>query len=68
MADHPITIPSIEQDSLESEDILNLNEFLMPQGLEYYDQFGLHFNKKVFNGWVKQPSPCCGAACVAGVW
>jgi hypothetical protein len=26
----------------------------------------MHYNNLVLNGWVKQPSPCCGAASVAG--
>ena len=30
------------------------------------DKFGLHYSRKAFNGWVRQDSPCCAAASVAG--
>lgn len=56
----------IEQDTIECEDIPNLFEFLLPGDISLYDQFSLSYNKKLFAGWVKQPSPCCGAASVAG--
>jgi len=60
----------VEQDTADTEDIPNLLEFLLPNGKLPRDanMFGLHYNMKVFNGWVKQPSPCCGASSVAGAW
>jgi len=30
--------------------------------------FSVAYNRSVLEGWVKQPSPCCGAAAVAGAW
>jgi len=61
---------TVEQDTADSEDIPNLLEFLLPDGKLPKDvsMFGLHYNTRVFNGWVKQPSPCCGASSVAGAW
>lgn len=60
----------VEQDTVDSEEISNLLEFLLPEGNlpSYYSLFGFAFNKRLFNGWVKQPSACCGAASVAGAW
>ena len=60
----------VEQDSSETEEIENLFAFLLPEGGVGPDvgQFALQFNRKIFDGWVKQPSACCGAACVAGAW
>lgn len=60
----------IEQDSVDSEDIPNILAFILPKNEELKDMslFGIYYNKKVFNGWCKQPSPCCGAASVAGAW
>ena len=34
--------------------------------ISYYQQFSFSYNKKLFDGWVKQPSPCCAAASLAG--
>lgn len=56
----------IEQDTPEIEDIHDITEVLFPSMLSECDQFGLVFNRKLFAGWVKQPSPCCGASAVAG--
>ena len=60
----------VEQDTVESEDIQNLLEYVLPSGgvPANASSFGLQYNKRLFNGWVKQPSPCCAAASVAGAW
>ncbi len=60
----------VEQDTQDSEEIPNLLEFLLPNGTlpDNCSMFGVNYNKKIFNGWVKQPSACCGAASVAGAW
>jgi len=60
----------IEQDTGDSEDIPNLLEFLLPESslVNQTGSFGIAFNRQLFNGWVKQPSACCGAAAVAGAW
>lgn len=60
----------VEQDTIESEDIQNLLEYVLPAGgiPANATSFGMQYNKRLFNGWVKQPSPCCAAASVAGAW
>jgi hypothetical protein len=60
----------VEQDTVDAEDIPNLLQYILPDGIlpENTSMFGMHFNKRIFNGWVKQPSACCGAASVAGAW
>jgi hypothetical protein len=65
----PVDEP-VEQDTADTEDIINLMEVLLPNGAfpPSASQFGLHYNIKMFQGWVKQPSACCAAASVAGAW
>lgn len=64
----------IEQDTEENEDIPNIFNFLLPFssleefGGRQFTQFSVSFNQNIFQGWVKQPSPCCAAAAVAGAW
>lgn len=60
----------VEQDTVESEDIQNLLEYILPSGgiPANANSFGMQYNRRLFNGWVKQPSPCCAAASVAGAW
>lgn len=58
----------IEMDTAENEDIENIWEFLFPMGIPDSQQVSINFNKGLLNGWVKQPSPCCAAAAVAGAW
>ena len=62
-------VDAMEQDTQDVEDINDYFQFLS-RSLNVNDQraFGLHFNRNVFEGWVKQPSPCCAAASVAGAW
>lgn len=59
-----------EHDTVEDEDTINAAEFVLPpmNTMSSYLQFGVSFNKSIFDGWVKQPSPCCAAAAVAGAW
>ena len=46
----------IEKDSIDNEDIPNILEFVTHDlPIANYCQFGVLYNKKVFNGWVKQP-------------
>lgn len=65
----------VEQDTQEAEDVLDLASILLPPSpsssasslaFPSVDQFAVLYNKKLFDGWVKQPSACCGAAAVAG--
>jgi hypothetical protein len=60
----------VEQDTTEKEGIVNLIEFLLPNGTlaPQHSLFGLSYNKRLLDGWVKQPSACCAAAAVAGAW
>jgi hypothetical protein len=60
----------IEKDSTDSESIENLFAFLHPpqELLSTLRSFGLHYDRNVFDCWVKQPSPCCAAAAVAGAY
>ena len=52
------TMEEVEQDSFESEDCYNLMSTLLPEGhiTQGISQFGLNFSKKLWDGWVKQPS------------
>ena len=60
------TIPTIEKDSTESEDIQNLSEFCSPPAdvVANAMTISVGYKKNVFDAWVKQPSPCCGAASI----
>lgn len=60
----------MEQDTTDIEDVPDLLSIIIPPGTvpDNCGQLGIFYNRKVFNGWVKQPSPCCGAASVAGAW
>lgn len=60
----------VEQDTFEDEEITNVVQFILPSAsiLSNSFQFGMSYNRFVFDGWVKQPSPCCAAAAVAGAW
>eukprot|EP00601_Ochromonadales_sp_CCMP2298_P015370 CAMPEP_0173220576 /NCGR_PEP_ID=MMETSP1142-20121109/2238_1 /TAXON_ID=483371 /ORGANISM="non described non described, Strain CCMP2298" /LENGTH=139 /DNA_ID=CAMNT_0014148503 /DNA_START=70 /DNA_END=486 /DNA_ORIENTATION=+ len=62
-------VEAVEQDSVDTEEIPDLLSYLLPDGLPTgASAFGICYNKRVFDGWVKQPSACCGAASVAGAW
>jgi len=60
----------VEKDTDDAEEnVPNLLDFLLPAGglIEAgSSQFGIFGNRNVIQGWVKQPSPCCAAAAVAG--
>jgi hypothetical protein len=60
----------IEQDTVDDEDISNALQFVLPDlaTQQSASSLGISINNKVFAGWVRQPSPCCGAASVAGAW
>jgi len=57
----------MEQDSAESEEA-GLQELLLPDGKFplHLSRFSISINYELLHGWVKQPSPCCAAASVAG--
>lgn len=57
----------MEQDSAESEDA-DMQALLLPDGTFplHLSRFSISVNYELLHGWVKQPSPCCAAASVAG--
>lgn len=60
----------VEQDTIQSEDTLNILDFIR-DGMPSEDaclQEGFLYNRRVFSGWMKQPSACCAAASVAGAF
>ena len=64
----PLTGELIECDTDDTEAQLDMAAIMLP-GSEFPKearQFGVLFNRGVLEGWVKQPSPCCGAASIAG--
>ncbi len=52
----------------KEEDIVDLLAYLQPSNVNEFSSFSLSYNRKAFNGWIKQYSACCGAASVAGAW
>mmetsp|Transcript_128952 Transcript_128952/g.223720 ORF Transcript_128952/g.223720 Transcript_128952/m.223720 type:complete len:667 (+) Transcript_128952:51-2051(+) len=70
----------IERDTEDTEDVPNLSELLLPPHLGArspdgnptlpvrVDKFSVSYSMQALMGWVKQPSPCCAAASVAGAW
>lgn len=60
----------VEQDTVDSEDIEDLMGFISPppEALQMASNVGIQYNRSIFEGWVKQPSACCGASSVAGAW
>ena len=61
-------IESVEMDTIESEEIPDILSIILPSNFSSLSIFSFSFNRRVFDGWVKQPSACCGAASVAGIW
>ena len=60
----------IEEDTFHGEDTLNITECVR-EGMPCEDlclQECVSYNRRVFNGWMKQPSACCAAASVAGAF
>lgn len=68
MDDNNHHIEIVEQDTIESEDVPDILSLLLPDNVNKLSAFSFSFNKRVFDGWVKQPSACCGAASLAGAW
>lgn len=60
----------VEQDTVDEEDIPNLMDYIMPSAdiLQDSSLFSISYSRVVFQGWVKQPTACCGASSVAGAW
>ena len=47
--------------------MVDLNSLLLPDGQwPQGSRFAVSCNNGLLRGWVKQPSPCCAAASVAG--
>ena len=61
------TEPEMERDSAESEEG-NYDQLLAScqTGSWEHARFSLSVNNQLLRGWVKQPSPCCAAAALAG--
>lgn len=62
----------MEKDDDAPED-MDLMALLLPEGRldagsSVRAQFGLNYNQALLMGWVKQSSPACAAASVAGAW
>lgn len=59
-----------EADTEAPEDVRDLNALLLPSGTLPLDVecFSVSYSTALFAGWVKQGSPCCAAASVAGAW
>ena len=75
-SDNPATgdatseVEAIEADTEDPEDIPDLNALLLPSGALPLDveRFSVSYSAALLAGWVKQGSPCCAAASVAGAW
>ena len=64
-ADAPV---ELDQDA-DDKRVLPTTELLLPAWPSAFsDRFSLVVSKRAFHGWVRQPSPCCAAASVAGAW
>ncbi|CAM9490304.1 unnamed protein product, partial [Ectocarpus sp. 13 AM-2016] len=60
----------VEADTEEPEDVSDLNTLLLPSGTLPLDveRFSVSYSRALLKGWVKQGSPCCAAASLAGAW
>lgn len=66
----------VEKDTEEAENSPSLQELLLPPTIgarvpqfpAKVAKFSLSYSIDCLEGWVKQPSPCCAAASVAGAW
>ena len=58
----------LKEDDEHSEQNNELHKLLFPDGEFPFTalKFSVSYNKKLLDGWVKQPAPCCGAAAIAG--
>lgn len=63
-------VEPMEQDTADAEEVTDIMRIILPDGqlLGNCQAFSMGYDKRVFDGWVKQPSPCCGASSVAGAW
>eukprot|EP00518_Triparma_eleuthera_P002951 CAMPEP_0182453604 /NCGR_PEP_ID=MMETSP1319-20130603/602_1 /TAXON_ID=172717 /ORGANISM="Bolidomonas pacifica, Strain RCC208" /LENGTH=234 /DNA_ID=CAMNT_0024651551 /DNA_START=120 /DNA_END=821 /DNA_ORIENTATION=+ len=63
----PTTGERIEADTADSFDAVPLSTILLPGDTFPSDCscFSISYSSSLLNAWVKQPSPCCGAASVA---
>ena len=43
-------------------------QILLPDTSRNFLTFQAGYDQRLFDGWVRQPSPCCGAASVAGAF
>ncbi|ETV80451.1 hypothetical protein, variant 1 [Aphanomyces astaci] len=61
-------IADLERDSVSSEDLSpeDLRRLVFPKDWTLYDRFACAVSQQAFRGWVKQPSPSCAAAALAG--
>lgn len=61
---------SVEADTEDPEEISDLNAMLLPSGALPLDveRFSVSYSRALLEGWVKQGSPCCAAASLAGAW
>lgn len=69
----PAGMPPVgeERDSEETEDAVDFRTLLFESDGEALDsalRFACGFDQRVFNGWVKQPSPCCAGAAIVGAY
>ncbi|CAM9544318.1 unnamed protein product [Scytosiphon promiscuus] len=66
----PASGDSVEADTEDSEEISDLSALLLPSGALPVDveRFSVSYSKALLEGWVKQGSPCCAAASLAGAW
>lgn len=57
-------------DTEDPEDVSDLSTLLLPEGTFPTDveRFSVSYSRALLAGWVKQDSPCCAAASVAGAW
>jgi len=62
--------PTEEKDTLQDEEEYDMNTLLFPDGYLPTNKvnFSFHYNMQVLKGWVRQTSPACAAASVAGAW
>ncbi|KAF0690323.1 Aste57867_18254 [Aphanomyces stellatus] len=61
-------IDDTERDSIAAEDLTpeELHTLVFPEAWHAFEQFACAVSKQAFRGWVKQPSPSCAAASLAG--
>ncbi|CAM9555363.1 unnamed protein product, partial [Hapterophycus canaliculatus] len=66
----PASEEMVEADTEQPEEISNLNALLLPSGILPLDveRFSVSYSRALLEGWVRQESPCCAAASIAGAW